>query len=1286
MKMGDSSRPHTQFRFHAVILSIATFVAVSFAGDAEDYSKGILDKAAVMESAAAVTSAAYPDAEEVLLAGATRVAYNPDGTYVQWQEEYSKILTEEAREDKGTIATYFTIPYQRGPEDCSIPLLEIIRPDGSIVPIDVAANSRIMVNPGHMAKNIYNPNDKLLQVGIPGLKIGDTLHFVMFDRIVQPRMKGSWADYTVLESTRPILLLSILVSAPAEMPLRAIALKAPVDGTVTSSVTNSGDRIVYSWTARNVPRMFPEPNMPEPHTVVQRLLVSTLPDWESVSRWYWNLSFPHLSVTPEMAAKVKELVEGVSDRRARLERLFRYVSQDIRYMGITVETTSPGYEPHDVGATFAAKHGVCRDKAALLVAMLREAGFEAFPTLIDAGSPKDAEVPQPYFNHAIVAVRDDGGEYTLMDPTNESTKDLLPAYLSHKSFLVATPEGDRLRLSPVDPAEANVMGIVTRGVLNPPGTLTANTELSFGGINDAMYRASLARKRPDERRRFFEGIIKRASPSARLTDLKITPADPMDTTVPLSVALSFQADDVLVRSGKTALLPLPSLGDGVGVANFVIGQTGLMERKYPLKTDIACGVKEDIEIETAGSVGNVLALPGAQSVDEPDHRWRLACSLTGSVFRASGEFMLSSVEFSPARYLVLKKTLSDIEAAVRARPVFKDARPEPAPDTVIESSDVAYEAIGPDSWRETRSFRKRILTYSGKKSNSELNIPFNEGWETVRVASATVTSGEGTVSVISTNEINVMDQGWVGSAPRYPKGRTLVASFPAVAVGSTIECTLVREFSGRPLFEARESFRFDDPLVRKRVAVKPPAGVELRARLAETGRAGGRMAVSSNANAVAWEAWNMAQVQVEDSMPPWWSFTPTAFVSCGNRQAYISDLGGRLLRAASRQSMATAAARRVTKGARTPAAKLKAIRDAVAMQIRDAGPGLPSLPLSAVSPADRTLADGYGNTTDRAILLHAMLSAAGFEPEFVLASSFPAIPEFSGSPGLGVMMSDLDQVLVRIADPDNPSSEAGIYFNDTDQYDAVGSSPHEDCIAMDLASGRMTTVKPVLTRKSESEYNIEIASSGDAVVRARRMLHGAEFGRENRRFAEFTPEERRRYHQELIGTWSQEGRAEGDLQTDFEQYPGTIDFAVRIPRFAVATGRFMDFQLPTSLAGLFNLRSDTRDNPLFFRRGNLAVSRTRTLIPAGFEVVGSPPSFRSSGPGVSPVSVEFISDTDELAGTTRITTSSSVTMSPCIVEAADYDAFLDLDRRLSHQRSTTALLRQVEVAGQMKGK
>jgi len=112
---------------------------------------------------------------------------------------------------------------------------------------------------------------------------------------------------------------------------------------------------------------------------------------------------------------------------------------------------------------------LCRDKAALLVVMLRLAGFDAFPTLIDTGAKKDPEVAQPYFDHAIVAVREPDGTYMLMDPTDENTTKLLPAYLDDKSYLVATPEGDPLRTSPVDPAESNLMRIETRGRINATG-------------------------------------------------------------------------------------------------------------------------------------------------------------------------------------------------------------------------------------------------------------------------------------------------------------------------------------------------------------------------------------------------------------------------------------------------------------------------------------------------------------------------------------------------------------------------------------------------------------------------------------------------------------------------------------------------------------------------------------------------------------------------------------------------------------------------------------------------
>ena len=56
-----------------------------------------------------------------------------------------------------------------------------------------------------------------------------------------------------------------------------------------------------------------------------------------------------------------------------------------------------------------------------------------------------------------------------------------------------------------------------------------------------------------------------------------------------------------------------------------------------------------------------------------------------------------------------------------------------------------------------------------------------------------------------------------------------------------------------------------------------------------------------------------------------------------------------------------------------------------------AGPSFTELPLSELSDADTTLADGYGHAADRAILFHAMLAAAGFQPEFVLASDLPPI-------------------------------------------------------------------------------------------------------------------------------------------------------------------------------------------------------------------------------------------------------------------------------------------------------
>ena len=64
-----------------------------------------------------------------------------------------------------------------------------------------------------------------------------------------------------------------------------------------------------------------------------------------------------------MKTKVAELIESCSTRQEKVEAIFKFVSQEIRYLGIIPEgeDEAPGYQPHHVYQTFDNRHGVCRD-------------------------------------------------------------------------------------------------------------------------------------------------------------------------------------------------------------------------------------------------------------------------------------------------------------------------------------------------------------------------------------------------------------------------------------------------------------------------------------------------------------------------------------------------------------------------------------------------------------------------------------------------------------------------------------------------------------------------------------------------------------------------------------------------------------------------------------------------------------------------------------------------------------------------------------------------------------
>lgn len=1233
-----------------------------------DETPWLIDRAAALKSAAAVTLKRYPDADTVLVDDLVRVIYQADGTDETWDDTYTKVLTEKGRQEARQLTLGYNLVY----DTVTVVRIEVIKPDGRAVAVDVAAQSQTMVDRSQMQMNIYDPNDRTLQVGIPDLEVGDVVHYLTHHRTIKTRMPDTWVDYQVFEATAPLKRYVYEVDAPAARPLQRIELKDPVPGTVTATTNRAGDRIVYRWEVRDVPRIFEEPNMPEYWSCVQRLLVSTIPDWETVSRWYWGISAPHLeATTPELVAKARELAGGAATEGEKIRRLFTFVSQQIRYMGITTEKEAPGYEPHDVSITFGNKYGVCRDKAALLVAMLRIAGLQGFPVLVHAGPKKDTGVPQPYFNHAIVAAQTAAGGYVLMDPTDENSADLLPSYLCDKSYLVARPEGETLRTSPIVPASNNLLRVATRGRLDAHGLLKLESTLRFDGINDNSYRGYFASVSPDERRKFFDTRLGQLLPGARLTGIDILPANLRDTAEPFVVKLACEVPDYPVESASHRLLALPWIGHGFGTVNYVLGQTGLEKRRFPLQTDIACGVVEEIDLELDAAAAP-LAMPRVPAIERDDLAFRLDASLAGS--RASGraDFLLKAVEYTPDRYAALKQSLRDMEFARRQRIVLPQSiAAADACDAEVLRRDIAIDVKNGHEWTTTHEETVRILSYAGKKRLSELKIDFNPVWESVLITNVTVTGKDGKVQRLAAEELNLMDAAWVASAPRYPAARTLVASLPGVDVGSEIRYTIVRHRRDRPFFSTQVAFRGFDPVRAAALTVTTPAALKLRTRVDGDGFTA---SVTTNGGRIVrtWKSDGQPALHREEQMPPLWAFCPTVALSSGDWPDYAGAMIGPMVKAAKGNPAARQLAKELArKAGRSPLAKATAIRDAVARGVRLAGPQADDLPLPVLTPADQTLREGYGTSRDRALLLYVMLDEAGLSPEFVLVSSgCPTVPALRDQWMATPQGNTFDAVLVRAEVGGEP-----VYFNDTDQYARPGSTPHDGRSGL-TRDGRLVTVEalPSCLNGLATRYRIALDARGDAVIGVTQAFEGMHYAGFHRQMAEQTPEERRRHAQEVVATVSQAATLEGDFVVKDDVYPGTLSFTARVPRYAVRDGTFLYCNLPEAPGVRLPGSAAERRNPLYDeQRGHVQVDYELALPPGVLAV--TPAAFDAVAPEriVRAVSAP---DSTAPAGAFRLTREFDAR--PALVPAHQYDELKAWNARVRHPAGRALLLQLPE--------
>ena len=170
--------------------------------------------------------------------------------------------------------------------------------------------------------------------------------------------------------------------------------------------------------------------------------VSTYQAWDEVATWYQGLIKGQVDSSPQIRAAVHEVTRGIADERGRIRALYDYVVGKTRYVGL--EFGIHGFQPYRTPQIFARKFGDCKDKASLLVVMLKEAGIPSTMVLARTRTGGDIDsrpASLAPFDHAIVYVPkydwylDGTAEFSGADELPASDQDI-PVLLVNEKKLV----------------------------------------------------------------------------------------------------------------------------------------------------------------------------------------------------------------------------------------------------------------------------------------------------------------------------------------------------------------------------------------------------------------------------------------------------------------------------------------------------------------------------------------------------------------------------------------------------------------------------------------------------------------------------------------------------------------------------------------------------------------------------------------------------------------------------------------------------------------------------------
>ncbi len=476
----------------------------------------------------AASRAAASDAPVVVLRKENVQTYDDKGRGASRFRMIYVVRTAAGVDDWGTLSSTWRPFYQDKP----VLRARVIEPSGRVSDLDP---SLIHDAPAVSDSPTVYSDLRDIEAPLPRLQIGSVVEVEITTTDRVPLLDAGSVDRFTYASGVINESVTLVISAPASRKVTVIPREIKIKP--KHAVANG----IETWTfelGRLDPSDDDESSLPSDVVEYPFVGITTGASWSAVARDYKKILDKRLADGPfALPATLKG-----PPTMDTVHAIVAWLHAQIRYTGI--EFGQASITPWPPAETVKRGFGDCKDKAILLVALLRQAGFRADLAILSTGPGQDVDRALPglgEFDHAIVRAIV-AGKPVWIDGTEDLHRaGTLPLRDQGRLALIVADDTRDLVLTPRSTSADNVVREVRTYKLSEFGPGEATEVSHEGGLFDAPQRTWIRDSRADKVREDLKAYAQTEYGGE---------LDSYTTTSPTDLAKPFQVTTVVARSDR----------------------------------------------------------------------------------------------------------------------------------------------------------------------------------------------------------------------------------------------------------------------------------------------------------------------------------------------------------------------------------------------------------------------------------------------------------------------------------------------------------------------------------------------------------------------------------------------------------------------------------------------------------------------------------------------------------------------------------------------------------------